>query len=917
MEVNSIPSAAQYLDTFDLSDDLSNYTYGHILRIYIAENRKVMATLKAFTNRFIDIDSKAAYSLVTICKAKYTKAVSRIHQKYGGENYKLLCATKINLKYTLTPSTSSNATASSTSAACSTSAVSNTAAASSTCVSPSTSSTSTVVCSSASDALTPTRGSCGNCVRMRVSLTESQDTIRLKKKDVKKLKKQVKSRQCKRLKESISRKNTKISKLQERCAPQDKEERNTKRRKQYTACKQKELRQELASARKFIKSQELFYEQKIDELTPHDPVNTNEEDEKTSNKEGKQYNIQTRMRVYCLLEGNTSTGSIPGIMQEFFPTEKAPQRTTVERNAVELGLLSDMMAAEALYNTPNVTLCFDASTQEGVHFNTLHITTETESILLDVEQLAGGRAMDYAEHIFTTITHLADIHVYLYGHLRKQDVHQQMVNNISNTMSDRAVVNSATINIVNKSWGKQLNKLFCNLHPLETVTRKLFTFLKKTEEDLPTDVAEDMQQLFSGACLAEKVIMAFNTFRYKDGPGDPTGMIAFLKEERLSKGLLMRIRGNRLHVKLQNAESLSKHRREFINYLENSCLKDTKFHKCLLSVFKSKVAQYQLAAVSIVSQMYSKVWMKRFYVTQTDALSHFGAFNLVKQVMSNIDDLLNKEFTLADITNDLFGEKIGEKDAMWTDCDNECTVSYVKGMLDQVKSVLQSQYSLYLSYSVEQLKKYDESTKTASVHNMASERYVGLYSYIQTKAPHSTILYKSSKIKGSKNCVHKWLKSLEPEGQRKVINLAVKLQPERKKRSVLYSRALHLEIVSRIKKNNVKVQQAQKRRSEKALKKVVGFDVDGIVKEIKCTLEQATTIHQLLNGLCLGQHIWHTWSNDMGLLQTWNGCIETIEDGKYVVCYWEGEDGYDNGVDYVMSAVSLATDFLCAELSFV
>ena len=70
------------------------------------------------------------------------------------------------------------------------------------------------------------------------------------------------------------------------------------------------------------------------------------------------------------------------------------ERTTVERNAVELGLLSDMMVAEALYNTPNVTLCFDASTQEGVHFNTLHITTE--SILLDVEQLAGGKAMDYA-----------------------------------------------------------------------------------------------------------------------------------------------------------------------------------------------------------------------------------------------------------------------------------------------------------------------------------------------------------------------------------------------------------------------------------------------------------------------------------------------------------------------------------------
>ena len=154
---------------------------------------------------------------------------------------------------------------------------------------------------------------------------------------------------------------------------------------------------------------------------------------------------------------------------------------------------------------------------------------------------------------------------------------------------------------------------------------------------------------------------------------------------------------------------------------------------------------------------------------------------LEPSTLSNIDDLLNKEFTLADITTDLFGEK----DAMWKDCDNKCTVSYVKGMLGQVKCGLQSQYSLYLSYSVEQLKKYDESTKTASVHNMASERYAGLYSYVQQKAPHASILYKSSKIKGSKNCVHKWLKSLEPEGQWKAINLAMKLQPERKKRSVL------------------------------------------------------------------------------------------------------------------------------------
>ena len=99
----------------------------------------------------------------------------------------------------------------------------------------------------------------------------------------------------------------------------------------------------------------------------------------------------------------------------FLENNQIPQRTTIERMAVELGMLSDMQVcfncimkliyfclnmcynflynffkcSNVLYEVQNFTLCFDASTQEGVHFNVISITTTDSSYLLGLYQLAG------------------------------------------------------------------------------------------------------------------------------------------------------------------------------------------------------------------------------------------------------------------------------------------------------------------------------------------------------------------------------------------------------------------------------------------------------------------------------------------------------------------------------------------------
>ena len=92
-----------------------------------------------------------------------------------------------------------------------------------------------------------------------------------------------------------------------------------------------------------------------------------------------------------------------------------PVRSTVESMAIELGVISDLQAAEKLLNSENVTIAFDATTQEGIHVNSVHMTTQNDCLILGLAQLAGGTAKDYANHVIETINHLADVYATFHG----------------------------------------------------------------------------------------------------------------------------------------------------------------------------------------------------------------------------------------------------------------------------------------------------------------------------------------------------------------------------------------------------------------------------------------------------------------------------------------------------------------------
>ena len=122
----------------------------------------------------------------------------------------------------------------------------------------------------------------------------------------------------------------------------------------------------------------------------------------------------------------------------------------------------EQQVAEDLMRNSNKTLGFDEMTQEGVQINSVHITSKDDCYIVSIDHLPGGMAEDYQQHICRSLNRLADIYS-TYTTAKSYEVYQrQMITNIANTMTDRAIINHDTIVHLCEECGKSLNDLNCN-----------------------------------------------------------------------------------------------------------------------------------------------------------------------------------------------------------------------------------------------------------------------------------------------------------------------------------------------------------------------------------------------------------------------------------------------------------------------
>ncbi|XP_070196680.1 uncharacterized protein, partial [Littorina saxatilis] len=351
----------------------------------------------------------------------------------------------------------------------------------------------------------------------------------------------------------------------------------------------------------------------------------NEKKKQAGKRDKKTYATQTRMIVYDCLMARVPTQHIHSLIHSISKRtgvnlEPIPQRSAIEQMQRELGIITELQTAETAVNTKNITIGFDATTQEGVHVNAVHLTTakkpnEKEDKttpktcqVISLDQLAGGTANDYAEHIVSSIDSLARVH----SDFHKEEFHEtrkKIIANIANTMTDRATVNHCTIEKLKGAWGKPLNELNCHLHPLDTVASTCRSALKNLESEKGA--------LFGKDCTSANIICQLSKLRYRDGKGDPRGFLLFLERNELPRSLFPRYQGNRLHILFHTAGVVVQYRNLLLNgFLTPGTVSCGGLKTGLRRDLKSETGmKLELCVLGLVGKLLTGPWMKKFYVS--------------------------------------------------------------------------------------------------------------------------------------------------------------------------------------------------------------------------------------------------------------------------------------------------------------
>lgn len=237
--------------------------------------------------------------------------------------------------------------------------------------------------------------------------------------------------------------------------------------------------------------------------------------------------------------------------------------------AREMGVLADVQSGEALVESSNCTVAWDATELSGVHINEVHVATPTSNnsdtkrtyLTLSVAHLAGGTTDDYTTHTQRSLSETADTYAQYKGE-ETAGVLNTVQSHITASIADRVVVNKCVAEQLKKSINPELVAYHCNVHPLDSIASKSRAALKDTGVK---------GSVYGQYCAASNLLINLSKLRYKQGKGDPVAFKAFFKSRAIPLKLFLRYVGNRLHILFHLAGTYFHLQELVIDLLSNFC----------------------------------------------------------------------------------------------------------------------------------------------------------------------------------------------------------------------------------------------------------------------------------------------------------------------------------------------------------
>lgn len=88
--------------------------------------------------------------------------------------------------------------------------------------------------------------------------------------------------------------------------------------------------------------------------------------------------------------------------------------------------------AGVILSNKNTIIAFNVTTQDRKHTNEIHFTTRNLCVSAAVDELPGGSAEDYSNHICQTLYNMAKVYRFFNQEVNYQETRTVMIGNIPN-----------------------------------------------------------------------------------------------------------------------------------------------------------------------------------------------------------------------------------------------------------------------------------------------------------------------------------------------------------------------------------------------------------------------------------------------------------------------------------------------------
>jgi len=560
----------------------------------------------------------------------------------------------------------------------------------------------------------------------------------------------------------------------------------------------------LASSKETISTLEnenLNLEEKLSEFLNEKKISTF--------KDGK-YTNEVREVYMNLISMGVPIGKVKSIVEGVLEgilrvgVDRLPGKTSASMMAIEAQVIGQAQAAEAMLANANNTLQLDGTRKHFREYGSFQISTSAGiSYSLGIAEMLTGNAKSFLNETLSILSEMSEV----VADEDQELVKIKLLQSISNTMTDRSVVNKkycSDLQAVRKdvfgllydNWDTlpeeektkltKINDLYCGLHVIANMASSAQTALKDPEN--PNNASTVIWQTSKAFTPGGD---------QKSGAAEE--FAAFL-EGKQEKNTIASFAHQRFNILFHNGSALSYHFPHILDFLDTACPNSNRLLREIQSNLADKVILAQCRALGMVDKLITGPLFR--LVEQKDC----PIFSLNSQWLLLVEFL---ECNSTDPTPIMTAQPVFTNDAATitkdhlyhnlflnsNNIDDEETrkalMLICNNMAILVKRQLKDQLpgGKYFMPSAEVV----EATNSAPLHNKISEADFSDLDRLVTRAPQKSTISKSSAICFTRNKSAKWLQSLPEALKAKYMGKARELAPKRKKQNFLNMKAIREE----------------------------------------------------------------------------------------------------------------------------